>query len=51
MILSGSNLVDAQPKFLNSINNQPIVAFSLGIGLGSKDLEEQLAKILAGELQ
>ena len=55
VILSGSNLVDAQPKF-DSINNQPIVAFSLD-RLGSKrfgratskNIGRRIAIVLDGE--
>ena len=49
IILTGDNLIDANPKYDN-INQEPIVAFTLN-RLGLKDLDKQQAKILVKELQ
>ncbi len=55
IILSGENLIDAQPRFDN-LNNQPIVAFSLDrLGsqrfgqVTSKNIGKRIAIILDGE--
>ena len=47
IILSGENLIDAQPKFDN-LNNEPIVSFSLD-RLGSQRFGRATTKILEKE--
>ena len=47
IIISGENLIDAQPRYDN-FNNQPIVSFSLD-RLVLKDLVKLLLKILEKE--